>query len=484
MGLEDNEENVSLSSNYFIKTLGHRYYLSDLKYKNIVFEPYELSVDEYQILKKFNGTRNIKEIEETVKNKKLFKLLIEDLIKIDALDFSNKKREFIKSLKKPHLYDVHFEFESKCNMNCNHCYQSKYLNTNEKFTLKDIKRFADELNKLNVVKIALSGGEPFLRKDLKEICLIFKKAGIKVDCIFTNGVLISDEHISWLKEESIHIFISLDGGTPKSHGTLRNIPLKNQNQIFEKVVSNIKKLKKSGVITKINTCIHQSNIEELDKMYSLMKNLKIDVWRMTLPKIVGKYESTKDSFDVEEKQLSKNLNDLLKLFLSDVEILKDGIRVPFDLRIANIFKTEMLINPIVEYTKNNSACDYQKERITIKPNGEVVPCGLLINHNFGNIKNKKLKEIWYNKELQKIKDIKIREIETCKNCEYLGLCGGGCRVNSLYEFGDLFHKDTHACKCMEILFGPIRKLIEDKGFKFFNKKETNKKIYIREDFSF
>lgn len=168
--------------------------------------------------------------------------------------------------------------------------------------------------------------------------------------------------------------------------------------------------------------------------------------------------------------------------MADVKKGKNSVIVPLDLRIANIFKTEMLVKPIISYTLHDSSCDYQKERITIKPNGDIVPCGLLINNVFGNIiKNSDIEKIAKNKNLRKIKNITINEIGECKICKYANLCGGGCRVNSLAEFGDLIHKDSYACICMNILFGKIKKLLEINGFKVRVSAKSNfseKKIYI------
>jgi len=476
------EKKVSLSKNFFIKSSSGNLYLIDLNYKDIIFEPYELTKEQYNIIKELNGSKTIKELEKISKNKKKFYELIRDLKEIGAISYCNKIRQFNNPSKGRQLYDVHFEFTKQCNFNCKHCYQEKYLNIkDDELTIKEIRKLIDKLKRLNIIKISLSGGEPFLKKDLKEVCSEFKNNGIKVDCIFTNGVNIKKSDIAWLKKESIHLFISLDGPTPNSHGIIRDIPIQYRLKIFKKIISNIKKLTKAGVIIKINTCIYKNNIYELEKMYVLLKKLKIVVWRMTTPKFVGRYEKNMGNFNVNSEELSKYLTKLLKKFLMNVKKTEKGVIVPLDLRISNIFKTEMLTKTIKGYSKNDSSCDYQRERITIKPNGDIVPCGLLINQVYGNIKKNDIKSVWNSKNLQKIKNIPIKKIVECDKCKYKSLCGGGCRTNSLYDYGDLFHKDKSACECMKILFGPIKDLLKKRGVKIKISKnpKNNKKVFIK-----
>lgn len=478
------EKNPILNTSYSIRSSNGKFYLSNLNYKGIIFEPYILTREQYEIIRKLDGTKNLKSIIKKFKYPWKANLFLSELKKIKALRYSNKIRKFPLPFKKQGIFDVQFEFENKCNFNCMHCYQDKYLHIKkrDKLNLEHIKVLAANLEKLNAVKIALSGGEPFIGGDLKEICDIFKNRGIKPDCIFTNGLLINKKDIDWLSKESIHVFVSLDGITPNSHGIIRGVPIKDRKKVFNKIIRNVKELVHRGVIVKINTSLHRYNLNELDKMYSELKKIGVYVWRMTLPKLVGRYTENKNELYADKTKLSKSLVNLLKLFLKDVKKVKDGISVPIDLRIANVFKTEMLTKKMLKYSKNDSACDYQKERITIKSNGDVVPCGLLINHVYGNIKKEDLTKIWLKEDLQKIKNIPIKKILDCEECKYAYLCGGGCRVNSLYDYGDLFHKDKHACDCMKILFGPIKKLLENNGFKLktttnLNKKNHNK-VYI------
>ena len=64
---------------------------------------------------------------------------------------------------------------SRCNMRCDHCFYLDEINDSSRteLSIEQIETLAKELGGLNWV--ALSGGEPYLRKDLVEIIQAFYK---------------------------------------------------------------------------------------------------------------------------------------------------------------------------------------------------------------------------------------------------------------------------------------------------------------------
>jgi GT2 family glycosyltransferase/MoaA/NifB/PqqE/SkfB family radical SAM enzyme len=76
---------------------------------------------------------------------------------------------------------------NRCNHSCSMCYYHEHLNgRQQELTLDEYKKISNSLNELKIVWI--SGGEPFLRKDLPEICEIFvQRNGVKSIFIPTNG---------------------------------------------------------------------------------------------------------------------------------------------------------------------------------------------------------------------------------------------------------------------------------------------------------
>src|SRR3954469_20571946 len=75
---------------------------------------------------------------------------------------------------------VQFYITARCNLTCKQC-NIIYANSDvRECTLDEIKRMADNFQRLGVAMILLRGGEPFIRQDLPEIVREFVSRGIHV----------------------------------------------------------------------------------------------------------------------------------------------------------------------------------------------------------------------------------------------------------------------------------------------------------------
>ncbi|EKD42897.1 MAG: radical SAM protein, partial [uncultured bacterium] len=109
-----------------------------------------------------------------------------------------------------------------CNARCNMCDIWKIKNSPE-LTLEDVSKLPSSLRDVN-----LSGGEPFLRRDLPEIVAAVRKACPKARMVIsTNGFLtpVIDKAMDKILQiaPDIGVAISIDG-IGEMHNTVRGIP--------------------------------------------------------------------------------------------------------------------------------------------------------------------------------------------------------------------------------------------------------------------
>ncbi|MDX9754165.1 MAG: radical SAM protein [bacterium] len=119
-------------------------------------------------------------------------------------------------MQKPHLHYLLFYVTSRCNLRCKHCFYLDELNQHEEMALDEIQTLARNLHPLQFVRI--TGGEPFLRKDLPEVIEAFyQHAKTRRVGVITNGT-----RPEWVEERttailkhcpdlSLDIGVSLDG---------------------------------------------------------------------------------------------------------------------------------------------------------------------------------------------------------------------------------------------------------------------------------
>ena len=94
------------------------------------------------------------------------------------------------------------------------------LLSHEEMPMRQIFHVLDEAAGFGIKKIVFTGGEPFLRNDIFEICDYSSSKGLH-NTITTNGVLIDDGLVGKISNSKInHIHFSIDG-KEKTHDFFR-----------------------------------------------------------------------------------------------------------------------------------------------------------------------------------------------------------------------------------------------------------------------
>lgn len=202
-----------------------------------------------------------------------------------------------------------FYATNKCNAKCKHCFYWKDLNKKEQeLNLEQIRKIANSL-KRKLDLLVITGGEPFLREDIGEICNIFyEKNNTKRISIDTNGTLsdtINNKVEDILKanpSKQLSIFISLDG-MEKTHDTIRGI--RNAFSAVEKTLKNLKELeqKHRNLSIMVATTITRDNLNEIEDIIKFVKKFdvlhKFNILR-TNATVLGIDKNLLNNFDPKE----------------------------------------------------------------------------------------------------------------------------------------------------------------------------------------
>lgn len=158
-----------------------------------------------------------------------------------AKAYCRHKKRWVRNLKTP--VTLIFFVTSRCNLRCGHCFYWQKLNTSSKeLTLDEIGKISCSFK--HPVSLSLTGGEPFLREDLKEIIHAFhKNCGTREVGIATNGTFKESivETIRSVLEQNVlsnlSVQVSMDG-LEDTHDAIRGV-----KGSFQKAMSTIKELK-------------------------------------------------------------------------------------------------------------------------------------------------------------------------------------------------------------------------------------------------
>ncbi len=293
---------------------------------------------------------------------------------------------------------------SRCNSKCKICCNWKNLTTEK--NLKELKLsefYKISENFSNLQYLTISGGEPFLRKDLPLIVKIFRNvSNLQILNISTNGSLPKRTYRSLKKilEQNPDLLVNLDISIDHigtKHDEIRGFP--GNFKLLQKTHEKLLKLKATydNFTLRSSTVFSNYNQEQIIGIYNYIKeNFQFDVPTISL--IRGNVK------DREAKQV-----DMLK-YIKLVKYLKKTINKE---RFANFFtKLLVVVKQIAwDYIANiiirkfyPIRCTSGKKMIVIDHLANVYPCEIL-NRSYGNMRdvNFDLKALLNSEEGKKIK---------------------------------------------------------------------------------
>lgn len=114
-----------------------------------------------------------------------------------------------------------WQITNKCNRSCDFCISK----SNPSFKIKDIKsqfRIIERLKEIGVKKISISGGEPFLVKNLSEIVSYILYMDMKCQITTNSDVFIAKGIPDWIYKFEVPIILSLYGDSEEHNLTMKN----------------------------------------------------------------------------------------------------------------------------------------------------------------------------------------------------------------------------------------------------------------------
>ncbi|MCX6732686.1 MAG: radical SAM protein [Candidatus Roizmanbacteria bacterium] len=262
-------------------------YVTSIHHIKVLYNPYSykgqllLNTEIYSALKKILIGRHTYYECQILLAKKLSNLdkksssqILENLVAYDLLSFDNKKNylHFNPSVSGKMLI-FWIDITNQCNFRCTYCFVDK---KKEVLNIDKFEKFLDRLSELRKkyqytkLNFILSGGEPLLYFDtLKKVVTLInrfekKQKNLSVDKnVITNGTLLTHTNVAFLKENKIHVNISLDG-IGKYNDLTRKFTKGNMST-FPYIMKGIKLAKSEGVLGVIATTVTSKNIEHLSK---------------------------------------------------------------------------------------------------------------------------------------------------------------------------------------------------------------------------
>lgn len=139
---------------------------------------------------------------------------------------------------------------SACNLKCYGCWAADYPK-NSHLSYEKLDQLFTEAQKIGVLTIIMSGGEPLLRKsDIIRLCEKHTKLTFG---LYTNGTLIDEEFVRELvRLENLNVFVSIDGFREDTDS-------RRGDGTYDRVIAAMDLLKKHDIGFGFSICYHSKN---------------------------------------------------------------------------------------------------------------------------------------------------------------------------------------------------------------------------------
>lgn len=331
-----------------------------------------------------------------------------------------------------------------CSENCIHCYnpgatrndqENSKRGDRNKLTLDDYRRIIDELYNQGLIKVCLSGGDPFSNPNIWDIIDYLYNKEIAID-IFTNGQRLVNNTKQLADYFPRTVAISIYSGIAEEHDYITRI-----KGSWDKSIYVLKELSKLAVPLNVKCCIMRSNIQSYHLVASLAEKYG------AIPQFEVNITDSIDGDTCASKYLRLN-PEQMEIVLRDKDIpLYVGKEIP---NYGGQSKP-----------MNKNACGAGYNSYCITPDGNLIPC-CSFHLVFGNLKTQSLKSIIEkNKKLLDWQNSTLSQYEECGRydyCDYCNLCPG----NNYSEHGTYLKAGENNCYSAKIRYNLALKLKKSK----------------------
>jgi radical SAM protein with 4Fe4S-binding SPASM domain len=307
-----------------------------------------------------------------------------------------------------------------CNARCLHCSSSSACRSPDELTTEEACRMLDQLAAAGVVDLAVSGGEPLLRRDLFEVIRYSRSLGLSVG-VGSNGTTLTPKSADRLAALGINRYqVSLDG-LPSSHDALRRWP-----GLFTRVVRTIKLAQQAGLRVHICCTINRLNVGELEELAELVAGLGVQRinWSRFVP--TGRGSAALDLTEGEWHRVIRLCMELRDRYRGRIEMITH-------------LAQQILVDPQVSDLPGFIGCQAGIGQGCITANGTVLPC-VLLPVAVGNLRDRTFAEIWRTSPIIQALQSRRALKGACGSCVLKSRCGG-CRAVALARTGDYLATD-------------------------------------------
>ncbi|MBV8712505.1 MAG: pyrroloquinoline quinone biosynthesis protein PqqE [Solirubrobacterales bacterium] len=322
----------------------------------------------------------------------------------------------------PKPFTLIAELSYQCPLHCPYCSNPvdighpKYRGELE---TEDWIRVFGEARGLGVLQLALTGGEPMLRRDLVQLCAAARDADL-YSSLITAGTLFTRERAEALKAAGLdHVQISIQSPDREENDRIGG------NRSFEKKIAAARAARELDFPLTINCVLHRQNLDRIEELLDLTLELGAQRLELANTQYYGWAVVNQEALMPTWQQLRRG-EEAVKRFRE---------------RVGNKVDVLWVLPDFYEDLPKPCMGGWGRTAMVLAPNGDVLPCqaaSTIPGLEFANVLEHPLEWIWNESDaFARFRGTGWMQ-EPCRSCP-LGrqeVDWGGCRCQALRLTGD------------------------------------------------
>lgn len=354
-----------------------------------------------------------------------------------------------------------------CNLSCRYCKvmsnirTSCHQSTSKEDLAKVVKIFFKGSKEFNPKVIHITGGEPLIFWDkieyLMKLINKHKRPSEQLMVVLgTNGLLINQEKINFIKKHDIKVIVSIDG-REKVHNKLRKLNNSKGTHVYAD--RSLILLKKSKVDLGVSMVIGKHNIKTLNK---------------EIQYIIDRYKPISLGVNYM-KPPTREQNNFPYLITPKTYV--DSIYTEYKKYRDTGLYFELVYRrlvPFVEQKFRYYDCGATAgTTINLDARGRIGPCKSFLVLNMLSEKTKNIGQKNYINRTSLIKRSPVY-LKQCYGCQAIAICGNGCAYEAWVDNNNFISIDQRACEYTKLFF---KEFIHDL-FNMIKHKLDGKPFYV------
>lgn len=325
-----------------------------------------------------------------------------------------------------HPTTCHWELTRRCNAACDYCYAR--VPSPEDLPTDTLFQIAEKIVSEGILYVVVSGGEPFIRKDILQVLGFLFNSDLFWVSILTNGTLIGDKELDFLSANAGRI--NMLQMSVFSHRPEVNDSYFKVNGALEKTLNVAKVLTNAGVNVVFAHNIFNFNAEEARNTKEFFSDQGLNLQ----PAFAKHVNSSNEWCLQSERSCSDYLDGYLEAIHEDqlksyIQKMKDGMPDGFPDRFV---------------------CNAARSFVSIDYQGLLWPCTAFRDMAIGSVLSGRsfhqmLKDSDIGRNIHRIRN---KDFEKCTKCDFYGFCSQ-CIGANYTETGSFTIPSSSTCRFAE-----------------------------------